>query len=391
MSTSSKFNPPKFIDSGAGYAEYKRKLERWSRITKHELKKQAEVVLYHLEGHPSGIQEKIDTALGDEIIDKDDGLQKLIKYLDGIYAEDEMTEAWHKYKQFIRLRKSPNQTITEFIAEFDKSYQKAKEYGNECSDTTLAFNLLEACDLSDTDEKFVLTAVNFKEGKEKKDLLTQVKNSLRKFQGRNAFNNTPGELNKMVVKQEESFLTGDNIESLIAAGWKPPAQPGYQGRKNPLGRDGKPLKCFFCGSIFHMKDKCDKKNEKKEEDNSKESKESSNRTVKTKPSKKATRKKTSEAGESAMLSSLLEKVNKKEKEYGMVCVVADLTHEESNIKDTGEPVMLPDLLKKVNLKEEELSLVCVVSEDPHGEEESTNVTGESVMLSTLLEEASKEE
>ena len=99
-----KYNPPKFIDSGAGYAEYKRKLERWSRITKHEKKKQAEVVLYHLEVVPSGNQEKIDSALRDEIIDKDDGLSKLIKYLDGIYAADQMTEAWHKYKQFIRLR-----------------------------------------------------------------------------------------------------------------------------------------------------------------------------------------------------------------------------------------------------------------------------------------------
>ena len=62
------------MESASGYAEYKRKLERWSRITSVEKKKQAEVVLYHLENHPSGIQEKIDTALGDKLIDKDDGL-----------------------------------------------------------------------------------------------------------------------------------------------------------------------------------------------------------------------------------------------------------------------------------------------------------------------------
>ena len=38
---------------------------------KTEKKKQAEVILYNLEGHLSGIQEKIDIPLGDEIVDKE--------------------------------------------------------------------------------------------------------------------------------------------------------------------------------------------------------------------------------------------------------------------------------------------------------------------------------
>ena len=96
--SSSKFVPPKFIDDSSQYAEYKRRLERWSRLTKTDPKQQAEVVLYHLEleNHPSGIHEKIDTAIGDEIIEKEDGMKKLIDYLDSIYQEDEMTDMWLK-------------------------------------------------------------------------------------------------------------------------------------------------------------------------------------------------------------------------------------------------------------------------------------------------------
>ena len=97
---SSKVTPPDFIVDAAEYPEYKKKLLRWARITKIEKSNQAEVVLYHLEGHPSGIQEKIDTALGKEVEDKDDGLQKLVTFLDSIYGEDKMTEAWRKYKEF---------------------------------------------------------------------------------------------------------------------------------------------------------------------------------------------------------------------------------------------------------------------------------------------------
>ena len=106
-----KVEPPKFFDDASGYPEYKLKLERWSRITKTDKKQQAEVVLYHLEGHSSGIQQKIDTALGEDVIDKEDGLKKLIEYLDEIYAEDEMTEAWSKYKQFVRLKKEIGQPV----------------------------------------------------------------------------------------------------------------------------------------------------------------------------------------------------------------------------------------------------------------------------------------
>ena len=75
------YPPPEFINDASEYSLYKRRLERWTRISKVEKKEQAEVVVYHLDRHPSGIQEKIDTALGDKIIGKDGGMDELIKYL----------------------------------------------------------------------------------------------------------------------------------------------------------------------------------------------------------------------------------------------------------------------------------------------------------------------
>ena len=54
MSTS-KLDPPEFFNDQSGYAEYKKKLQRWARITKVDKKQQAEVVVYHLENHPSGM------------------------------------------------------------------------------------------------------------------------------------------------------------------------------------------------------------------------------------------------------------------------------------------------------------------------------------------------
>lgn len=174
-SKGNKYSPPAFFDDPAEYADYKKKLLRWTRITNVDKKLQAEVVLYHLEGHRSGISETIETSIGDELQDNAEGVKRLIDFLDEIYAEDDMAEAWSNYKNFVRLTKKKTQPVMEFVAEFEKAYKKAKTSGCEISDTVLAFSLLEACRMSETDEKFILTAINFPEGKRKKDMLMQVK------------------------------------------------------------------------------------------------------------------------------------------------------------------------------------------------------------------------
>ena len=266
LNMSSKLQPPKFVDDLAGYPEYKKKLQRWSRITKTPRNQQAEVVLYHLEGHSSGIQEKIDTALGEAVVGKDDGLDKLIEFLDTIYKEDEMTEAWTKYKQFTWLKRSPEQPVTEYIAEFDKAHSKAKESGCEFSDIVLAFTLLESCQLTDTDEKFILTAVDFKVGKQQKNLLDQVKSSLRKFQSRERMSDSKED--GLKLKEEDVFAAAVK-EVLLAKGWKPPKDKSrkfnslsYKGKKNPLNDDGHPYRCHKCLSEYHMADKCDQHRER---------------------------------------------------------------------------------------------------------------------------------
>ena len=77
--------------------------------------------------------------------------------------------AWKAYKKFVT-----QQSVTEFTAEFEKEYKKANNCRCNVSDTVLANTLLEACKLSDTNEKFILTAVDLKIGKENKVMLTQV-------------------------------------------------------------------------------------------------------------------------------------------------------------------------------------------------------------------------
>ena len=359
-SMSNRLNPPEFCADASGYAEYKKRLLRWSRITTISKRQQAEVVLYHLEDHPSGIQEKIDTALSDKIQDKENGLSELIKYLDAIYEEDDMTTAWTSYKRFVRLAKRNSQPVSEFIAEFDKEYKKARECGCVFSDTVLSFFLLESCRLSEVDEKFVLTGIDFKVGKESANMLDQVKSSLRKFQSREKMSTDPRFENKLKV--DESLLTAVQ-QVMISEGWKAPEgggrgrrrsysesdtggmprnSNGYQGKKNPLGSNGKPLRCFDCQSEYHMRDKCDKKDDVKEEE-SEENKEEDKKDRYKKEKKGLKDKKGVSSATPTMLSALLKK--NRNREFTMVSKCSE--------RKLGELILAPH---------SEQELACLVEE-----------------------------
>ena len=154
--------------------------------------------------------------------------------------------------------------VSNHIAEFEKEYLLAKSAGCVYSDVILAFRLLESSRLSEVDEKFVLTGVDYADAKTKNNLFDQVKLSLKKFQGRKMVSSNDEE---QKIKLEPALIA-QVAQVLAAQGWK---KPGVQGRRrsntdpgagevrreNPKGRDGKILTCFLCGSEYHMKDRCD--------------------------------------------------------------------------------------------------------------------------------------
>ena len=141
-------------------------------------------------------------------------------------------------------------------------YFKMKKVGCEFSDLILAFKLLQASKLNEIDTKLVLTGVNYAEGKDKKNMMEQVKDSLKKFKGR------PVVLDdKRGGVQINDTLVSEMEEVLLSKGWKPPRKErrrsrsvspprsssfsnqknsNYKGKKNPLGENRKPLKCHKC-------------------------------------------------------------------------------------------------------------------------------------------------
>ena len=280
--------PPSFVSDNKSYETYKQDLKMWSRITTLKKSVQAEMVVYKLDGHPSGIKDKIMTQLGDKLEDNEKGIDILIKFLDGIYTKDDMADAWENYNAFRDYRKKPGQDITSFISDWEQVLTKAKTAGCEYSDVILAFKILKDSEVTAMEANLIMTAVDFTKGKTAKDLKDQMIAALKKFKGRSIITNEAGEQSKEEVS-EKAVLVAEITDVLLSQGWKPPnkskrrsrsespnQQGAYKGKKNPLDKNFKQMKCFLCACehtekcqcpcVYHLANTWPKKRKRGEED-----------------------------------------------------------------------------------------------------------------------------
>ena len=174
----SKFlEPPSFIGENKNFETYQKDLKRWTMLTTIEVDKQALMVVHFLDGHVSGIKEKIDESMDEKVLASKEGIQALLTFFEEIYKEDSLADGYEKYISFEKLKRSPNTSMYDFIPEWNAAYKKAVNVGCQLSDKVLAFKLLNAANLSNIERNLVLTGVNY----DAKDLKNQMEAALKKF------------------------------------------------------------------------------------------------------------------------------------------------------------------------------------------------------------------
>ena len=140
----SLLEPPTFISDDKPFDVYKKDLLRWSRLTSLDKTLQAEMIVYKLENHPSRIQEKISTQLGDKLVDNDKGIDVLLEFLEEIYKKDSMADAWDKYSTCENFKFDNKISLKQFIVDWENQYHKLKNVGCAYSNLILAFKLLDS-------------------------------------------------------------------------------------------------------------------------------------------------------------------------------------------------------------------------------------------------------
>ena len=171
-------NPPRFSMT-KNYEMYKKELESWKAITSIEAAKLGRVVALSLpEEDPSGIRQKVFNSVN---LDGADGYKNLIAFMDKEFKKDEISDMCEKIRKFMKLHKAKDQTIQQYISEFDQAYQSAKNTGlTDLPDQYLMYMLLENALLKDQDYRLVLTSIDLTK---ENTLYKQSKESLVKFFG----------------------------------------------------------------------------------------------------------------------------------------------------------------------------------------------------------------
>ncbi|KAG1673036.1 DNA polymerase epsilon subunit 2 [Nymphon striatum] len=285
--------PPAFNDKKP-YNRWVEEIKAWKELTDLEETKQGLAIALSLpEDDSTSIRDKVFNEISVEDLKKEDGSETLIKFMDNIFKQDELSEAYEAYAEFDRHKRSGQITMEMYVVEFEKLYHRTKKFKMELPEAVRAFKLLEGANLEKKDRQLVLTGVDYTETN---SLCKQMGNSLRKFFGKQSMGANDKDVSSS-IKIEPAFIAEDEAYFTRPSNWsknyrgnfrgkpggsgytsnrdrygKPTAQlewrGGYRGSRfgdsersgtkklNPLGPDGNPLRCRSCESIRHMLKEC---------------------------------------------------------------------------------------------------------------------------------------
>ena len=264
------FNPPGLASKS--YELYKQELLAWREVTEVCRSKQGIVIALTLPNEePFKVRENVLNNLSLDELKGENGLDTLIQYLDVYLGKDDLSDRFEKYEDFENFQRTNGQNIREFIADFDSKYRKLLKMSINLPPEILAFKLLKTVNITKHQKMLVLTGVNFSN---KETIYEDMKQSLMKFIGNSIENSVHIGSN---VKLEPEFLAKHERELFKAGYVKQPyggnmrnlhggscTENGGQNcglmhmgkKRNPVGMNGKLLKCKSCGSYRHLVAEC---------------------------------------------------------------------------------------------------------------------------------------
>ena len=131
------------------YDDWKYEVKIWEKFISYEKKKLGPCLFLSLTGDARNAAREIPL----EDLEKDDGLDTLIKKLDELYLKDKEGSAFEAYESFEKYERPKDMDINKYINTFERLYQKAKGFELALPDGVLAYRLLKSANLSSEHEQ----------------------------------------------------------------------------------------------------------------------------------------------------------------------------------------------------------------------------------------------
>ena len=271
--------PPALEDDS--YEAWKRDINIWSKFTDLVPEKQGLGVYLTLSGRARSAASEIPI----EVLEKKDGLPKLIAKLDDLFLAEKGQRQFSAFNNLYNLRRSEEVSIDKFVADFEHIYYKFEQQDMKLPDPVLALMLLAACKLREDDCKLVMSAITTV-------AYTSIKSALKRiFSEKLGSTEASGVPCASVKSEPVMYGHGDYSDTcseapvMYARGGRrgrrpyrggrgarsrPPLsganrQPVSGGRRtNPLDSDGNISRCAVCDSKFHWARDCPDSHEQRE-------------------------------------------------------------------------------------------------------------------------------
>ena len=122
------FNAPPQFTKEKAYERFKNELLAWKRITEVKKEKQGILVALSLpDDAECGIRERVFDEVSLDDLEKENGLDTLIEFLDKHLGKDDLADSLLKFEDFEEFIKEDEQSMTEFISKFDQKYNKISQ------------------------------------------------------------------------------------------------------------------------------------------------------------------------------------------------------------------------------------------------------------------------
>ena len=155
------------------FRKWKRLFGIWQSVTDVPKSKQGGLLLFQLD---NDIQDEILDFIAVEEFGDENGVDKVLHFLENKYAEDEDSYICKTYENLISYRRPLNVSVSECCREFNRLLLKAKNSGIQFPEKILAHMLLRSANIRSKDCEFILaTSENI--------LYSDVMNQLKKVFG----------------------------------------------------------------------------------------------------------------------------------------------------------------------------------------------------------------
>ena len=271
------------------YEAYKRELSAWASVTELASKKQGNFVALSLPNKSkfgNDLRERVFENLSPEVLSEENGLQRVLEFLDQELGKDAIDDVIEKWDDFDSCKKKESQSLEDFISEFEMKSNRVKATGTNLSGEILAYMLMKRAGLTNLERMLVLSRVDIAD---KVNLYKNVKlhmsNILGKCMKTNKENNDAYKLEPAFLAQHEDVLAAagyyprnraqtapskfqkgnsynKNKWSKLGNFKKPEDKYKDKRPMNPKGQDGKVIVCRACGSFRHLLKDCQHSYEK---------------------------------------------------------------------------------------------------------------------------------